>query len=240
MEDRDPLAEARPHPTHRLRRERDLGDQHDRTESSLEHRRARLQVDLGLPGPRRAEQEKRGSAARVERLDDPIDRSPLLGEELGWSRFTLERLPLGRRRLLLAPPRRLRCDQGERPRRGGAVVVGDPEREVDERRRHLPDDLLDGDRRDAVGRAGLERDDDPASPPPPERHRHDRARPHALLDLVRERARDGAGGHQREDRGVRHPARVVTAPVTTLRAAATAAPAPAHSAAAARRSSAPA
>ena len=54
VEDRDPVAEARAHPADRLRRERDLGHEHDRPEAALEHRRARLQVHLGLAGAGRA------------------------------------------------------------------------------------------------------------------------------------------------------------------------------------------
>ena len=60
VEDRHPVAEARADPADGLRRERDLGHEHDRPESPLEHRGARLEVHLGLAGARRAvEQEVR-------------------------------------------------------------------------------------------------------------------------------------------------------------------------------------
>src|SRR5262249_47036177 len=57
---------------------------------------------------------------------------------------------------------------------------------------------------DPVGRALVDRDDDPAHALPPERRRHDRALPHPVLDLVGECPRDGARRHERIDRRVGH------------------------------------
>ncbi len=59
MEDRDTLAEARTHAPHGLRGERDLRHEHDRAEPALEHRRARLEVDLRLAGAGRPEEQER-------------------------------------------------------------------------------------------------------------------------------------------------------------------------------------
>ena len=72
VEDRDPVAEARLETAERLRRERDLGHEHDRAAPSLERRRAGLEVDLRLAAPGRA-REQQVRAAAVERLDDPRD-----------------------------------------------------------------------------------------------------------------------------------------------------------------------
>ena len=63
MQDRHPVAEARAHAADRLRRERDLGHEHDRAEAALEHRGARLQVHLGLPGAGRAVEQERSRSA---------------------------------------------------------------------------------------------------------------------------------------------------------------------------------
>ena len=82
-------------------------------------------------------------AAAVDRGDDPRDRSELRRRELRRSRDVDQLVPVGRRRLLLAPLRRLRCDERERAGRRRAVVVGEPERQLDERRRHLADHRLD-------------------------------------------------------------------------------------------------
>jgi hypothetical protein len=91
--------------------------------------------------------------------------------------------------VLDAPPRsalsaraRRRRDESERTGRGGAVVVGEPEGEVDERRRDRADDALDGDRLDVFRSLLLEADDDAAAAGTAERDRDDRA----LLEPVGE------------------------------------------------------
>ena len=83
MEDRHRVAEAGAEATDRLRRERDLGDEHDRAEAALERRRARLQVDLGLAAAGRAGEQQVLAEPLVERGSDAGDRrSLLLGQGL--------------------------------------------------------------------------------------------------------------------------------------------------------------
>ena len=78
MENRDLIPEARPHAADGLRRERDLGNEDDRAEATLEHRHARLEVDLRLAGAGRAvEQDVSGAA-----VDDAGHRRPLRLREL--------------------------------------------------------------------------------------------------------------------------------------------------------------
>ncbi len=143
MQDRDAVAEAGAHPADGLRCERDLRNEDDRAEPALERRGARLQVHLGLAGAGRAVDEEVAAVTGVHRLDDPRHGGDLLGRERERLGFAAERLPLGRRRLLLATLRQLRGDERERPSGRRAVVVGDPERERDERRRHLADHAVD-------------------------------------------------------------------------------------------------
>ena len=72
VEHGDAVAEARAEATDGLRREGDLGDEHDYAAAALERRCSGLEVDLGLPAPRRAV-EQDVAAAGVERGDDPLD-----------------------------------------------------------------------------------------------------------------------------------------------------------------------
>ena len=77
-------------------------------------------------------------------------------------------------------PRGFRCTGAtscERARRRRAVVVGDPERELDERRRQLLDDALDRRGLDPVRRRNVDLGHDAAAPRVPEPHLDDRARP---------------------------------------------------------------
>ena len=162
VEDRDRVAEALPEPADRLRRERDLRHEHDRAEPARERRLAGLEVDLGLAAPGRPdEQEMRGLRA-VEPGDDPRDRRLLLRRQLGGRGLTGERLALDRRRSLAArrPPQRR--DELERARGRRAVVVGDPEREVDERGRDLVEHLPGRRELDPGGRLDADLDDDAA------------------------------------------------------------------------------
>ena len=76
VQDRDRVAEARAETTDRLRRERDLGDEHDRPEAALEGRCRRLEIDLGLAAPGRAV-EQEVSAPLVERGRHPGERQLL-------------------------------------------------------------------------------------------------------------------------------------------------------------------
>ena len=81
VEDRDRVAEARPHPADGLGRERDLRDEQDRPAAALERGRARLEVHLGLARAGRPVEQERAAAAAVERGDDPVGRGALLGQE---------------------------------------------------------------------------------------------------------------------------------------------------------------
>ena len=87
VENRDAVAEPGANAADGLGSQRDLGHEHDRTEPSLEHCSTRLEVDLGLPRPRRAPEQER-SAARVDRADDPRDGGgQLVGEGESGSAF---------------------------------------------------------------------------------------------------------------------------------------------------------
>ena len=205
VEHRDPVAEARLEAPERLRRQRDLRDEHDRALPALERGRAGLEIDLRLAAAGRAgEQEVR--AVAVERLDDPRDR-PLL------RRRQLRRLGLSGhagagRPPLAAPDAQLRRHELERARRRRAVVVGEPERELDERRRQLVEDALDRGGLHPGRRLDTGRDHDPACSRAAEADRDDRADADVLRHLVRERPRDRAGGHERIDLGEAHRATV--------------------------------
>ncbi len=152
VEHGDPVAEASLEAPQGLRRERDLGDEHDRPPASLERGGARLEVDLGLAAPG-CPGEQEMSAAGVERLDDPRDRLLLWLGQLCRLRLAGEPGP-GHAPL---PPAdaQLRRHELERARRSRAVVVGDPEREIDERRRQLVEDRLDRRRLDPRRRRRL-------------------------------------------------------------------------------------
>ena len=159
MQDGDRVAEARAEAADRLRRERDLGHEHDRAAPALERPGARLEVHLGLPAPRRPVQED-VAPARVERgLDagDGLDLS--LGQLL---RLGLAREPaaLGGHPPLAAACPRPRRDERERPGGSRPVVVREPERELDERGRHAVDDGAGGGELDAVRRPDADVDDD--------------------------------------------------------------------------------
>ena len=150
VEHGDPVAEAGLEAAERLRGQRDLRDEHDRALAPLERRRARLEVDLRLAAAGRAgEQQVRAGA--VDRLDDPGTARCCALCQLG--RLGLAGHARGRSAPFAAPGTQLRRDELERPRRGRAVVVGKPEREVDERRRQLVEDALDRRRLDAAGAA---------------------------------------------------------------------------------------
>jgi hypothetical protein len=100
-----------------------------------------------------------------------------------------------------SPRRALRRDQGERAGRGRAVVVGEPESEVDERRRERLEHPLGRNGRDVGRRLGVGVHDDSAAAGVAERDRDDRALPHLVPDLVGEKPREGAGADDRVDGG---------------------------------------
>jgi hypothetical protein len=209
VEDGDPVPEARLEAAQRLRRQRDLGHEHDRPPPALERGGARLEVHLGLPAAGRAGEQEVGAVA-VERLDEAADRSLLrLGQP---RRLGLAGHPGGRATPLPPPRAQLRRDELERARGRRAVVVGDPEREVDERGGQLVEDVPDRRGRDARRRLHPDLDDDAAPRRAAEADRDDGALPHALGHLVRERARHRPRGHERVDGRERHAATLASGP----------------------------
>ncbi len=178
VEDRDPLAEAGAHPAERLRRKRDLRHEHDRREAALE------------PGGRNAGGRPRSCPTRSGRRGGThLLCPPSMAADDAVARRAAARCAappaLPRRRASGARPAALRSprrrgkrgrDERERARRRRTVVVGEPEREVDERRAG-PDR---GPARSATastpaGGAASSAATTPRARRPPERHRHDRA-----------------------------------------------------------------
>jgi hypothetical protein len=198
VQHRDPVAEAGLEAAERLGCQRDLRDEHDRTLAARERGRARLQIDLRLAAAGRAgEQEVRAGA--VDRRHDPRHGPLLRLRQPG--RLRLARHAGARLAAFPAPDSQLGRDELERACRGGAVVVAEPEREIDERWRQLVEDAFDRRRLDAVRRGDTGLDDDPSCGGPPETDRDDGPLPHSGRDLVGEDARDGAGGNERIDGG---------------------------------------
>jgi hypothetical protein len=199
VEDRDPVAEARREPAGRLRRQRDLGDEHDRAQPALEGGGARAEVDLGLAaaGGSREQEVRR----RPERADDARDRRVLLGRQPLGRALCGQRLPRDRRGQLLPPLPHARGDERERPRRRRSVVLGEPEREVDERRRQLLDDARDRRDLDPFRRPAVDLDDDAALAPAPERNVHDRALTDPLGNGVCEDSGERSGSDEGIDGG---------------------------------------
>ena len=190
MEDGDPVAEARPEAAERLRRQRDLGHEHDRAPTPLERRRARLEVDLGLAAAGRA-REQQVRAAGVEALDDPCHGRLLRRRQQLRLGLAAEALRL--RAALSAPRPQLRRDELECPRGRRAVVVRHPEREIDERRRQLVEHTLDRRGLDPGRSLSAVLDDNAPGGTAAEADRDDRALAHPVRDHVGEDARDGRG-----------------------------------------------
>src|ERR687887_472472 len=90
VQDGDAVSEASLETAERLGRERDLGHENDRSQSVPERRRARLEVDLGLPAPSRAVQENM-SSARLKRRDDSCAGLLLRAGQLAWLGLARER-----------------------------------------------------------------------------------------------------------------------------------------------------
>ena len=204
VHDRDAVAEPATKSSHRLRREGDLRHEHDRPEPALERCRAGLEVDLRLAAAGRPLQEHMLADALVERGDDLLHSLSLLVRQRLRLGLAFERLSLRGRRPLAPRRAALRRDELERSRGRRAVVVRDPQRQVDEGRRHLVEQPADGRRLDP-GR-GLDADvrHDPPRRAAAEPDRHDRALREPLGDLVGERPRERPGGNERVDGGQRH------------------------------------
>jgi len=160
VEQRDPRAEAGPEAAHRLRGECDLGHEDDRAETTVERGGTGLEVDLGLTASGRAV-EQVAAAAGVHRLDDRRHRGRLLRRQLRGR--GLPDQPRGRLSALAAPGPPARCDQLERASRRRAVVAGEPERQLDERRRQLVENGGDGRCLDTRRRRLTGRDDHAAN-----------------------------------------------------------------------------
>ncbi len=167
----EPLAEA----ADGLRRERDLRHEHDRAEPSRECRLACLEIHLGLAAPGRSDEQQVRSRRLVEAGDDARDRGALLVGQRGGGCLTGERLALGRRGPLPARRPAKRSNELECAGRCRAVVVGDPQCEVDEGRRDLVEHLPDGRDLDTHGRLDSDLDDHTARRAAAESHLDDRS-----------------------------------------------------------------
>ena len=215
VQDRDPIAEARLKAAERLRCQGDLGHEDDRAASARERRRAGLEVDLGLAAARRpCEQQVR--SVPLQRLDDPCDRSLLRLRQL--VRLGLAGHPRAGRSTLAAPRPEPGSDELERSRGRRAVVVGEPQRQIDERRRQLVEQRLDRRRLDARRRLHPGLDHHPARGRAAEPDRDDGALADIVRHLVGERTGDRARGDERIDLGERHPATVTADPARRPRA----------------------
>ena len=197
VEDRDPVAEACAEASDGLRRQRDLRDEHDDGAPPLERCGGRLQVDLGLPASGRPMEQNVTSRA-VERSHDPRDGVALLRRQL--VRLGLADEPAARRLARRTAPRtRMRSDQRQRPRRRRSVVVGEPERELDERRRHPVDDGARIGDVDTAGSRDVEVDHDAPHAARAELNRDDIALRDVVRDAIRERTSEGARRDERVD-----------------------------------------
>ena len=128
-------------------------------------------------------------ASRLRGGLDALQRLLLRHAQLARLGFAAERVVAAREAPLAAPRRLQRRDQRQRAGRRGAVVVGRPQREIDERGRQLVQELAGGDRLDAVRGCLFEPDDHTAALRGSELHREDGALADLLPDLVRERPR---------------------------------------------------
>jgi hypothetical protein len=212
VDDRDEVAEAAAEAAHRLRREGDLRDEHDRPEPALERRGAGLEVHLCLAAAGRAVQQDVLADPLVERGDDPLDGHALLVRQALGLGLAFERLAQRGRGTLPARRPADGRDELEGARGGRAVVVGEPQREIDERGRNLVQQPADRRRLDPRGRADADVGDDATGRAAPEPDRDDRALDRPLGHLVRERPREGAGGYERVDRRERHAVEGTCAP----------------------------
>ena len=178
VETGDPVAEAGPETGDGLRGERDLGDEHDRAEASLEGRRAGSQVHLRLAAAGLAVEEK--PPALPHGGFDALERLLLGVREHGRNRLVRHLGDGGSSRLPAAAPGRRR-DERKRARRGRSVVGGDPERELDERRRDTRQHAVHGNRlhalRRRVGEARRPPRDGARGRREPTRRRRPRGRP---------------------------------------------------------------
>ena len=173
MEHRHAVAESSPEAADGLRRERDLRDEHDDATTSLERGRCSLQVDLGLAAPGRSVQEH-VTTRSVERGDDAVDGVPLGGRQLLRLGLAGKRIATRRLPWVSAARAGVGSDESQRARGRRAVVVGKPERKLDERGRHAIDDLAGVGDRNTLGSVDVGRHDNPANATAAERDRQTR------------------------------------------------------------------
>src|SRR5205085_3836948 len=128
------VAEASLKAAERLRRQRDLGDEDDRAATGCERRLARPDVHLGLAAAGRTGKEDVAAAVREQDFD-PRERLLLRLREIGRGRLAGQTRRRRHVATFAAARRLLRRDQRERAGGRRAVVVGEPEGEIDERRR---------------------------------------------------------------------------------------------------------
>ena len=211
VENRDAVAEARPQASDGLRSEGDLGDEHDRAAAARERVCAGLEVDLGLAAPRGAVEQEERMLSCVDCLADACERRLLRFAQLGRGRLAGERVAIGGRGPLCPARALLRGDERERPTGSRAVVVRHPQREVDERRRHLVEHTVDRPWLDARGRVRPNADDHAATACARQRDGDDRALADAVLHRVCERPGESPRRDERVDGGERHPSSVVVA-----------------------------
>ena len=120
------VSEPRLESPQRLRRQRDLGHEHDRRPAARQRRGARLEVDLGLAAAGLAVEQEM-TAAGIERGGDPCQRRVLLARQLRRLRLVRKRLPLAGRCLLLPPLALHGRDQLQRPPGCRPIVVRHPQ-----------------------------------------------------------------------------------------------------------------
>src|SRR5256885_753874 len=106
-----------------------------------------------------------------------------------WASPRAIRSRSSRRSASLRPECRIATESPKRPRGSRAVVLGDPERQVDERRRQLVYDTLDRQGPDSRRRRLDNLDNHPARPRAAEGHGHNRALIRAVWEHVGELAR---------------------------------------------------
>ena len=186
MENRDAISEACSKAAERLRRQRDLGHEDDRASTGGKGGRTRADVHLGLAAPGRTREQDVAASAREQALD-PRECLFLRHGKLRRRRFCRQG-GRGRHLAPFAATRRLvRGDERERSGRRRAVVVRDPEREVDERGRQRLEHPLGCNRLDVRRRLGVGVHHDAAAARVAEADREHRALLHLVRDLVRER-----------------------------------------------------
>jgi hypothetical protein len=210
VEHGDAVAEAGSEAAERLRCERDLRNEHDRAAAAGERRAASLQIDLGLATSRGAAEEQ-VAASRLQQLRDPRDRRGLRRGQL--RRLGLPREPLSGRAPLAPAHAQARSHELERPGRRRAVVAGDPEREIDERRRQLVEHALDRCCSDPWRSLDAGLHDDSARRAAAEANGDDCSLADAVRHLVGERTCDRARRDEWVDGGQQHTPRLPASPV---------------------------